>query len=204
MLISNCKRLLSRGFATRPVPARTIRHPLTRWLVGRRSGFAALLGAGVMIAGTAALADIAVRFDEGAPKDRFSFTNIGACPLGPLRITLDLGSAPAGLIFDVTAAGAGVDVFQPFEMVAGTELLLQSPQVVDGDAALVLDLKGLAVSETFAFTIDVDDTGGGREITVSGSEIAGANVAVALGEASRSAAFDDSAQARVPVDGCLS
>ena len=60
-------------------------------------------------------ADITVRFDEGAPKDRFSITNQGACPLGEVAVTLDLGASAAGLIFDVTSLGAGVSVFQPLK-----------------------------------------------------------------------------------------
>ena len=151
---------------------------------------------------TPALADLAVRFDEGAPKDRFTLTNTGDCALGAAQVTIDLGTAPAGLIFDVTASGAGVEVFQPFDVVTGAQNLRSLPRVADGDAAVTLDLKGLAAGGTVAFTIDVDDTGGGREITVSGSEIAGATVRLA-GMMQRGL-FDETARALVPTGACTS
>lgn len=151
-----------------------------------------------------AIADIAVRFDEGAPKDRFTFTNDGACDLPSMAMVLDLSTAPAGLIFDVTASGAGVEVFQPFELVEGAQALRSTPRVADGDQSITLDLTGLAPSQSVAFTIDIDDTGGGREITVSGSEIAGAAVRASWDGETATAAFDATAQARIEVTTCLS
>jgi len=151
---------------------------------------------------TTAHADLAVRFDEGAPKDRFTLTNVGDCTLDATKVTVDLGTAPAGLIFDVTAAGAGVEVFQPFEVVAGADSLRSLPKVSDGEAAVTLDLKGLAAGKSVAFTIDVDDTGGGREITVSGSEIEGASVRIA--GVMQQGVFNDRARAVVPTGSCSS
>ncbi len=81
-------------------------------------------------------ADLRVTFDEGAPKDRFTLTNAGGCVMPAGVVTLNLATAPAGLIFDVTAQGAGVEVFQPFELVAGASLLEDTPVVTDGDAAI--------------------------------------------------------------------
>lgn len=156
------------------------------------------LTAALIFAAPMAQADLAVRFDEGAPKDRFTFTNTGDCALPAGTITLDIGAAPAGLIFDVTASGAGVEVFQPFEVVAGGDNLRSLPKVSDGQSAIALDLSGLAVGASVAFTIDVDDTGGGREITVSGSEIAGAVVRMA----GKTAQFDATARATVPTAAC--
>ena len=153
---------------------------------------------------TTALADLTLRFDEGAPKDRFTLTNTGDCPLPAMQVTLDLGTAPSGLIFDVTGAGAGVEVFQPFELVAGAEFLSDTPTVLDGDSAIALNLRGLAPLQTVAFTIDVDDTGGGREITVSGSEIAGATLKATIGGKGSTAAFTKGAIAALSMDNCTS
>lgn len=153
---------------------------------------------------TPAVADLSVSFREGAPKDRFTLTNTGSCALPAMQVTLDLGTAPAGLIFDVTASGAGVQVFQPFELVAGAEHLGDLPRVLDGDSAIALDTTGLGAGQSIAFTIDVDDTGGGREITVSGSEIAGARVQVALNGETLEGRFDERAQARIKMAACTS
>lgn len=149
-----------------------------------------------------ASADLVVRFDEGAPKDRFTLTNTADCALAASRVTVDLGTAPAGLIFDVTAAGAGVEVFQPFDVVAGAENLTTLPSVSDGQSAVTLNLNGLAAGASVAFTIDVDDTGGGREITVSGSEIAGASVR--MDGNMQQGLFDSSARATLPTSACTS
>ncbi|WP_370401702.1 aggregation factor core [Sulfitobacter sp. JB4-11] len=158
----------------------------------------------LMLSATAAAADLTVRFEEGAPKDRFTLTNTGDCALPAMVVTLDLGTAPAGLIFDVTGAGAGVQVFQPFEVVAGADALIEVPRVLDGDTAVRLRLSGLAAGADVAFTVDVDDTGGGREITVTGSEIAGASLRVALGGGMQSGVMDATARATVPLDACTS
>ncbi|MEM6941409.1 MAG: aggregation factor core [Pseudomonadota bacterium] len=145
-----------------------------------------------------------MRFTEGAPKDRFTLTNTGGCDLPAMTVTLDIGASPAGLIFDVTAQGAGVEVFQPFELVAGAALLREMPKVTDGDAAIVLALHALAPGQGVAFTIDVDDTGGAREITVNGSEIAGAEVSATLAGKTRLARFTDQGTALLPTPPCVS
>jgi hypothetical protein len=155
-----------------------------------------ILSAGV------AQADLAVRFDEGAPKDRFTLTNTGTCALPAFDVTLDLGSAPSGLIFDVTGNGAGVQVFQPLALVTGQDTLRSTPKVRDGDNAITFNFKGLNAEQMLAFTIDVDDTSGGREITVDGSEIAGARVVATIDGQTLVGTFDDTARAIVKIDGC--
>ena len=157
----------------------------------------------LLIAGQAQ-ADLQARFLEGAPKDRFVLTNTGDCALPAATVTLDLSTAPSGLIFDVTASGAGVEVFQPFDVEAGADALNGLPVVLDGDAVISLDLKGLAPDQSVSFTIDVDDTGGGREITVSDSEIAGARVTVTIGDTVAVGAFGATSQATVKLAACLS
>lgn len=151
---------------------------------------------------SAARADATVRFIEGAPKDRFEISSDSECLNGPLTVSINLEGSAGGLIFDTTSKGAGVEVFHPFELTAGTAFVKQAPAVMDGDTALSLRLSELPKGQVVAFTLDVDDTGGAREITVSGAEIAGARVKVDSAEGSQSAVFDATAQARVDVSSC--
>ena len=147
-------------------------------------------------------ADVTVRFDEGAPKDRFVIQNTGPCALADIVVTLDLGASRAGLIFDVTAAGAGVSVFQPLEIVEGRASLSQVPEVRDGDNTLALPIAGLAEGASIAFTIDVDDTAGTQATMVSGAEIEGAKVTVLTAGRSLEGIFGTDAKAIVPLGGC--
>ena len=149
-----------------------------------------------------ARADTTVSFIEGAPKDRFEISSDSECLNGPLTASIDLKGSAGGLIFDTASKGAGVEVFHPFELTAGTALVNQAPSVMDGDTALSLRLSELPKGQIVAFTLDVDDTGDAREITVSGAEIAGARVKVDSVEGSQSAVFDATAQARVDVSSC--
>lgn len=146
---------------------------------------------------TASLADLTVVFRDGAPKDRFTLTYTGACRLDRLDVTIDLGTAPAGLIFDITDAGAGVDVFQPLEWVLGKAT---TSKVTDGDTVLSMSLKGVTPGAGWAFTVDIDDTTSVRQITVDGSEMAGATVQTD----GQSAIFDSTGAATVRLQNCLS
>lgn len=156
----------------------------------------------VFIATAPAFADVTVRFDEGAPKDRFTITNEEPCPLVEVVVTIDLGASAAGLIFDVTGAGAGVSVFQPLELVSGHKYLSSIPEVKDGDNIVKLSVIGLAAGTDIAFTIDVDDTLGSSATMVSGAEIEGAKVVVTQGGLQTEAEFGDDAVARVPFQTC--
>jgi hypothetical protein len=149
---------------------------------------------------TPVAADIVVRFDESAPKDRFTITNTGNCALPLTSVTIDLTGSAAGLIFDVTGSGAGVNVFQPFELVAGEQYVTALPEVRDGDRAISLRLTGLGPNQRVAFTIDVDDTAGATESMISGSEINGATVRA--GDASGT--FDANNTATVKLPACTS
>lgn len=152
---------------------------------------------------TPSLADLKARFDEGAPKDRFTITNTG-CSLGATTLTIDLAGSPYGLIFDVTGSGAGVEVFQPFELTTGSELLSTRPQVADGDNRLTLDVADWPAGATISFTIDVDDTQNNREITVSNQEIVGAEVMATSTTGSARASFEEDTTATVKLSGCTS
>lgn len=147
-------------------------------------------------------ADIVVEFVEGAPKDRFVFENVGTCPISSATLIIDLSGSSAGLIFDVTASGAGVQVFQPFELVAGAQHLAGAPQVADGDTGLTLPVSTWAPGATIAFTIDVDDTINQREITVSGTEISGAEVRLVRDGTVYIGTFSDAARALIKLPPC--
>ncbi|MCH2165408.1 MAG: aggregation factor core [Marinovum sp.] len=126
-----------------------------------------------------AQADLAVRFIEGAPKDQFRIMNLSECPTGPIKVTIDLAGSAAGLIFDTTAAGAGVEVFQPLQLADGSEYVRELPTIIDGDTAMTLSLLSIPGDGTVSVTVDVDDTMAQSvlgQIRVAGSEIFGAEV----------------------------
>lgn len=151
----------------------------------------------VALAPAAALADLSVSFRDGAPKDRFTIRYNGACALDRLDVQIDLGTAPAGLVFDITGAGAGVQVFQPLEWVSGTA---STSDVTDGDTLLSISLDDVTPGATWAFTVDIDDTTSRRQITVDGSEMAGAKLVVE----GQAASFDANGDATVVLQNCIS
>lgn len=157
---------------------------------------------------TPAAADIAVRFTEGAPKDRFTISNASACATGAIEVEIDLSGSAAGLIFDTTGRGAGVEVFQPFELVSGSAQVTAVSEITDGDSRAVLSLSDLPAQGDVSFTIDVDDTlpsSSNGQIMISGGEIEGAVFRVSAGPgAPFSARFDTSGEATVPWQACLS
>ncbi|MEP3639970.1 MAG: aggregation factor core [Paracoccaceae bacterium] len=159
------------------------------------------------VIGTVALsgpvaADLQVEFIEGAPKDRFVITNVGDCALGAGQFEIDFVNSSAGLIFDVTNEGAGVEVFQPFEVTSGAEYLTTQPSITDGDQRAVLGMSGLGVNETIAFTIDVDDTVGTRAITVADSEISGTTFSLNVGGSTFSAVMETKAKVMLTTPNC--
>ncbi len=151
---------------------------------------------------TPALADLRVVFNEGAPKDRFKIENTGNCIIEDSRVTLDLSTSLAGLIFDVTDRGAGVEVFQPFQLIEGIQALSSIPQVRDGQSEIVFDIVALDPGASIEFTIDVDDTLGEREITVSGSEIEGATVSYSASNGVYSTSFSSLSKAVLAIADC--
>lgn len=121
-----------------------------------------------------AQADIVVNFVESAPKDRFVIKNTGVCAYDDLVVEIDLSDSAGRLIFDTTSRGAGVEVFQPFEVRSGDLKLVSANEVRDGEKVLAIGIKSLLPETTVSFTIDVDDTLRDSElgnIRVSGSEI---------------------------------
>lgn len=151
---------------------------------------------------------IEVDFIESAPKDRFVITNVGNCALEAVIVEFDLSQSAGKLIFDTTGTGAGVEVFQPFEVVAGEIEQVSAEGVQDGDSTLALRITNLAASDSASFTIDVDDTLTNSElgmIRVSGSEITGGMVQITIGDTTQaSASFDAASTALVQLPTCMS
>ena len=111
------------------------------------------------------------------------------------------------MIFDTTAHGQGVEVFQPFELVAGADFVTGLPTVADGDARLTLLLADLPAQASVAFTIDVDDTlerSSNGQTMINGSEISGAAVSLSGAGLVGEAAFDRNATAVIVASTCLS
>ncbi|WP_299637808.1 aggregation factor core [uncultured Ruegeria sp.] len=155
-----------------------------------------------LFAATSLQAGVQIRFIEGAPKDRFVLTNVGACEVDASTLKIDLSQSAGRLIFDVTEKGAGVEVFQPLEFVEGADALRQLPSVVDGQNTIELKIASLAAGDKLAFTIDVDDTIGQREITVTGSEIKGATVSYSDADKTSTATFSSEALVHVMTKDC--
>lgn len=138
---------------------------------------------GVWGASAGELTSISVSFKETAPKDIFVIRNMGDCRAQPMWLTIDLAASQGRLIFDPTASGAGVEVFQPFEVTEGRQLISKLPSVRDGDDQLKLQFLSLPPKSNFAFTIDVDDTlidSKLGQIRVANAEIKGAVVSIGL------------------------
>jgi len=81
--------------------------------------FRSLCALTLLTLSTSASANLHLEFREGAPKDRFVLKNLGDCTLTDLSVTIDLKNSSGKLIFDITSSGAGVEVFQPFEVETG-------------------------------------------------------------------------------------
>ena len=121
-------------------------------------------------------------------------------------VEFDLTSSVGRLIFDTTANGAGVEVFQPFEVREGEVRLLAENKVNDGERMLSVGIKKLSPDTSVSFTLDVDDTLPKSElgnIRVSGSEISNGQVSVSYGdEPVSSALFSTQSVAIVPAPMC--
>lgn len=149
-------------------------------------------------------AEVTVTFTEGAPTDRFAIVTTATCLTGPLEIGINLAGSPAGLIFDTTGAGAGVEVFQPLVLVAGGDLVTGITALRDGDRAVTLRLAALPPGQVVAFTTDLDDTVGQRETIVSGAEIAGATASLRGPDGAVTAPFGADGVARLATPPCTS
>ena len=162
---------------------------------------------GALLMSQVSHADVEVSFRESAPKDSFMFKNSSQCDLVDVLIEVDLTDSAGRLIFDTTSTGAGVEVFQPFEVKQGNMSLSSSASVLDGDTTLAVQMEFIKAGETVSFTIDVDDTLAKSElgnIRVSGAEIEGGAVNISiLGKPVSTAIFSNKAQALISLqDAC--
>lgn len=169
-----------------------------------RTLFAAIFS---LCAVTSAQASVEVRFYEGAPKDRFTIMNTGECMLTDFELVINLDGSAGGLLFDTTENGAGVEVYQPFEVSEGV-MELQSGKVFDGDRSLSLRILELPVAGQASFTIDVDDTLKNSDlgqIRVSGAEINGGGVQLIVsGDKVINGTFTEEANVRLANVPCVS
>ena len=164
-------------------------------------GFATLM----LMSASVVHANVIVEFIEGAPKDRFVVTNTGQCLLQGLRVDIDLINTTGGLIFDTTATGAGVQVFQPFEVSSGDIALNVKARVNDGDTELSITVASIQPMASVGFTIDVDDTVRNSErgmIIVSAAEMEGGMVTVTQGSFASSGVFGRNSSATVIMASC--
>ncbi|MEP2784607.1 MAG: aggregation factor core [Pseudoruegeria sp.] len=164
--------------------------------------FVSICGFSAALIATAASANLQISFIEGAPKDRFQIENMGTCNVSASTLRLDLSTSKGALIFDVTRDGAGVEVFQPFEMLQGGAALSEIPNVVDGQSSVDLEISELTPGAVIAFSIDVDDTVGQREITVAGSEIDGATASLIKGQETTISTFTSQAYTALSLSSC--
>jgi hypothetical protein len=150
-----------------------------------------------------AFADITVRFIESAPKDRFVISS-DTCPLTNVDVFIDLAGSAGALIFDVTADGAGVEVFQPVEVQSGT--VVATP-VVDGDQQLSFMINNLRTESDVIVSADLDDVltnSSLGQIRVAGAELDGAVVKVTIAGESQTAIFEGATNTVVLAHSCLS
>ncbi len=140
-----------------------------------------------------------VQFAEGAPD---SFTIVNRSPPGwhIEDVRIDLRGALGGLYFDPTESGPGVSMADPLQPRGGGAVLAGASAVGDGDTGLLLRFDGFPAGARYAFTIDVDDSGGGMlQSVIEPGEFAGASLAVRFAagpdRASGEARFDGSGRA---------
>lgn len=147
-------------------------------------------------------AEIQIEFKEGAPKDRFVISNLGDCDYKNVSMQVDLSNSAGKLIFDTTNQGAGVEVFQPFEIVSGQEWIIDTDTPSDGDQSFALEIAALPSGADLILSTDVDDTIAAREITVRGSEFNGSTAAVTIDGRTETVEFGDTPIARLQPSNC--
>lgn len=145
---------------------------------------------------------LSVSFLESAPKDSFTITNTGSCAANDLVVHIDLAASKGRLIFDPTASGAGVDVFQPLEVAAGQRHVASISPIQDGSQEVALKINAFGPGDKVIFTVDVDDTLKRSQLgqtRVANSEIENAKVRADLGNGAKiEASFGADASVRLP------
>jgi len=151
-----------------------------------------------------------VVFRESAPTDRFTIANTSSRNWQLNRLKLDMSHSLGNLIFDVTATGAGVDVFQPFVSEAGSAQLSEQPVITDGDQMIELAFSQFAPGADYRFSIDVDDQLTDSRLgqtRIDGSEIQGAVIMLTVEDDSGltmqvSGSFDENSQIQLSTVDC--
>ncbi|MCV2401270.1 hypothetical protein OFY17_00085 [Marinomonas sp. C2222] len=160
----------------------------------------------IFLISSLAQANLDARFIESAPKDRFVLSNTSQCDIQNITANIDLSNSTGKLIFDTTATGAGVEVFQPFEASNSNMQLTNGNKVNDGATGLSVKIATLKANDSVHFTIDVDDTLKRSElgnIRVSGSEIENATIEItAKDQTASKAAFDNRGKASLALASC--
>ena len=135
------------------------------------SGFATVCTAALALATPAgnAGASLELMFIDGVPADTFEFQNTGDCDLGEVEMWVELEGSAAGLVFDVSEVGAGVDMFHRLEITTGSDYIYRVSKLRDGDTKVLFELERLPAGASVAFQVDIDDTlevsaGGNRQV----------------------------------------
>ena len=151
-------------------------------------------------------ADLLVRFEEAAPKDRFVVTNDTGCTFARGVLVISLEPSPRGLLFDTVRGGAGENVAQPLEIAVAENVDVVTAPVVDGAHSAKVAFNGFPPEGRLVITVDVDDSDRSGPLGVqmiSNSEMAGALVRVVLeGGVAGAAVFNAEGEARVAAPGC--
>ncbi|MGB0927889.1 MAG: aggregation factor core [Pikeienuella sp.] len=164
-----------------------------------------ILLSAVLTAPTLAAADINIKFFEGAPTDRFEITNSSTCMVDELAMTINLAGSAGKLIFDTTATGAGVEVFQPMRITAGNDYLAEVSAVTDGDQTVTLTINSFDARGVISFTADLDDQldqSDLGQIRVTNGEIEGAAVIATAPQEQVQATFGPDAAANIKLAAC--
>lgn len=156
-------------------------------------------------AGPACGIAVTVSFGESAPRDRMTIVNDASASVTLSLIEIDLSNSAGGVIFDTLDGGAGVEVFQDFQVESGEAALTSEPVVDDGANQLSLSFDSFEPGESFVFSIDVDDQltdSDLGQIQVSGAELAGAEVVITTAEGEEATAVFDTASTAEFISDC--
>lgn len=155
--------------------------------------------------------DIHVSFSEGAPVDKFQIKN--NTKIWQIKsINIDLSSSNGRLIFDTISGGKGVEVFQPYEPVAGSAIISAFDLVEDGAEMINLQFEKFTKGDSFTFSIDVDDQLTNSELgqtRVTGGEMAQAKAVFQIenldgSTATKIASFNEENEAILKATDCQS
>lgn len=153
-----------------------------------------------------ALADLVVTISEASPTDLITIENQSDCDLYDFNMQLDLRSSAGGLIFDITAGGAGASVYQPFEILEGQSAVRNFARVTDGEQVGFIEFSTLEAGQRVIFMVDMDDTQADStfgQTVLDGAEIAGAVVVLTTaGEEPFTSVFLPDGSATVKFGGC--